>query len=296
MSKTNERIKEQMARYHSADPIVRERATEEIIDDYRRFITHLINKHFSTYMSKYYEDMFSVGVIGLLDALTKYDPEKSMPTTFFATYIVHDIYEFVASFVGNTTPHYASKITKLNKARSEFESEGKDNPTVIDLSMRTGIKPEIVLKCQEIQMAAQTQSYDCEEFVFSNMTTDSHLQPEEILIRAEGQAVIQKAILDLPDDMREVVMRKLGLENHTPQTNEQISAATGIKTRQVRFLYSRALERMRESEVFAFFASQYRTAPRVAKESVALIPEDTAARMITALLEYDENYDDVENA
>jgi len=62
----------------------------------------------------------------------------------------------------------------------------------------------------------------------------------------------------LPDDMREVVQRKLGMGGHSPQTNEQISAATGIKTRQVRALYSKALEQLRESEVYDFFVSHFR--------------------------------------
>ena len=293
MNKKNERIKEQIARYHSKDPVVRDKATEEIIDDYRKFVTHIINKHFSTYIAKHFDDMFSVGVIGILEALPKYDPDKSMPTTFFGTYIVHEIYGYVAKCVSNTTPHYASRIIKINRAREQFEREGNENPSVIDLSMRTGIIPEVILKCLEIITSAQTQSYECEEFVFSNMIADSKLQPEEVFFKAEGQAIVKAAIADLPDDMHEVVQRKLGMGGHLPQTNEQISADTGIKTRQVRALYSKALEQLRESEVYDFFVSQYRTAPRVAKEAVSLVPEDTAERMIAALLEVDE-HDEVE--
>jgi len=294
MSKAKERIKEQMARYHSDDRVIKDKATAEIIDDYRKFISHLINKHFATYITKHFEDMFSVGVIGLLEALPRYNPDKSMPTTFFARYIIHEIYGYVAKYVGNTTPHYASRITKLNKARAEFESEGNENPSIIDLSMKTGIIPEVVLKCQEIQLSAQTQSYEHEEVVFRNMASDPQQQPEEVFFRSEGQAIIEKSISNLPDNMREVLVRKLGLGDHSPQSNEQISVATGIKTRQVRSLYSKALARLRESDIHDFFSSQYRTAPRVAKEPVALVPEDTAGRMITALIEFDDSDDEIE--
>lgn len=79
-----ERIKEQLARYHSDDPAVSAKAVEEILDDYKKFITHIINKHFYSYKNQWYEDMFSVGVIGLIESLSKYDPDKSMPTTHFA--------------------------------------------------------------------------------------------------------------------------------------------------------------------------------------------------------------------
>lgn len=80
---SKERIKEQLARYHSDDPAVKSKALEEILDDYKKFITHIINKHFYSYKNQWYEDMFSVGVIGLIESLPKYDPDKSMPTTHF---------------------------------------------------------------------------------------------------------------------------------------------------------------------------------------------------------------------
>ena len=281
-----------MARYHSADPKVKEKATEEILNDYRRFITHLITKHFSSYMNRHFDDLFSSGLIGLMEALTKYDPEKSMPTTFFATYIVHEIYNYVATFVNQTTPYYALRITKLNKAKAELEHEGNDNPSVIDLAMKTGLKPEIVMKTMAIQSASQTQSFDSEEFIFNEMSADAQLQPEAVVIRNEGQAILHKAVRDLPDDMREVLVRKLGMGNQKAQTNEQISKETGISTNNVRYLYSKALEQLREGEVFDFFVSQYRAKPRFAKDMVALVPEDSAERMITTLLEFDGGFDD----
>jgi RNA polymerase sigma factor for flagellar operon FliA len=284
----NERIKEQMARYHSDDPAVRDRATEEIIHDYGGFITHLIQRHFSGYISKYFEDMFSVGNIGLLEALKRYNPDKSMPTTFFASYIVHSIYEFVSEFIGQTSRHYAAKIVKINKAKAELKAEGIDNPTIIDLAMKTGLKPDIVMKSLNIQNSTQMLSFDDEEFVFSNMTDDPNLQPEALYIKKEGQQIIKNAIEALPDKMREVLMRKRGLCGYKEQTNEQISKAVGVPPGGVRHLYNKALDQLRESEIFDFFSSQYRSAPRFVKEEVALVPEESAGRMIEALLEYDD--------
>ena len=287
MRKTNERIREQMARYHSSEPRVKEKATEEIVDDYRKFITHIISKHFSSYIQRYYEDMFSAGLIGLLQALPRYQPEKSMPTTFFASYIIHEIFNFVATFIGQTSPHYASKISKVSKAKAEFEREGNEKPSCIDLAMRTGMKPEIVLKALEIQNSAFTKSFS-DETLSKSLAAAPELQPESVLIEKEGQAAIKKAIDNLPGDAREVVWRKLGMGKHTAQTNEQISKAIGIPANSVRYLYSKALELLRESEIYDFYASRFGASLTLINEPVALIPEDSAERMITALLEYDD--------
>jgi len=292
MPKVNEHIRDQIERYHSDDPEVRMRALEEILDDYKKFISHLINKHFASYKSKWYEDMYSVGVIGLMEAISKYDPDKSMPTTFFASFIIHEIYQFVATYVGQTTPHYAAKLNKINKARAELESEGIENPTIIDLAMRTGFKPEIVIKTLSIQTAAQTLSYDSEEYFYSGLA-NPQLEPDAILLQNEGLRVIRNAVSGLPPDLREVVTRKCGLNDRTPQTNEEIARETGIPVNHVRHLYSKALECLRHGEIYDFFANLYRPEKRYPKERVSLVPSDTAERMITALLEYDKSEEEI---
>jgi len=292
MPKADEYIRDQIARYHSDDPDVRMKALEEILEDYKKFISHIINKHFASYKSKWYDDMYSVGVIGLMEGISKFDPDKSMPTTFFATYILHEIFDFIAEFVGHTTPYYARALNKLTKARAELESAGIDNPTAIDLSMKTGFKPEVVIKTLAIQTASQTLSYDSEEYFYSGRA-DPQMEPDEILIQNEGRRIIWDAVNALEPDLYDVVTRKCGLNGRKPQTNEEIARETGIAVNHVRHLYSKALDRLRGGEIYDFFAGLYRSEKRYAKERVSLVPIDTAERMISALLEFEGNDEEV---
>ena len=280
-----ERIKEQLARYHSDDPTVSAKAVEEILDDYKKFITHIINKHFYSYKNQWYEDMFSVGVIGLIESLSKYDPDKSMPTTHFARYIIHEIYEFLATFVNKTTTHYAAKLTAINRAIHDLEAEGIENPTVIDISMKTGIKPEIILKALSIQTATQSASFESEEFLNSKMT-DFQKTPDEVVEMNEGISIMFQAIDNLPKNMKGVVLRRNGLGGYEVQSNDVISRDTGIPTNQIRRIYAKALALLRESDMKYFFADNYARSATL-KEPVPLVPEDTATRMITAIVAVD---------
>lgn len=287
---SRERIKDQMSRYHSDDPVVRAKALEEILEDHKKFITYVINKYFSSYKNQWFDDLYSCGVIGLLESLQKYDPDKGMPTTHFNSYILHEMYDFVATFINKTTAHYASKLSTINKAIAELESEGCENPDVIDISMRTGIKPEIVLKALSIQTATQNKSLESEEFI-SNLMSDSQMQPDEIAERNEGMEIMYRAIEGLPYKMREVVLRRNGLGGYEPQSNEVISRETGIPTGQIRRIYAKAIKRLRESEMKDFFASG--TSILSKKEEISLVPERTASTMIAAIVEVDVNEDDI---
>lgn len=288
--KSRDRIKEQMLRYHSDDPVVKMKAVEEILEDHKKFITHIINKHFHSYKNQWYEDLYSCGVIGLIESLSKYDPDKSMPTTHFGRYIIHEIYDFIAKFVNQTTTHYASKLAVINKTIVELERDGVENPTVIGVSMRSGIKPEIILKALSIQTSAQNKSLESEEFISSQLT-DTQLSPDEIVERRETLEALYCAIYNLPPNMREVVLRRNGLGGYETQSNEVINRETGIPTNQIRRIYAKALKQLRESDMQHFFQDSGET---LRSEQVSIVPEKNAKGIITAIIELEINKDDEE--
>ena len=286
---SRERIREQMVRFHSEDPAIRTQALEEILEDHKKFITHIINKHFSSYKNQWFEDLYSCGVIGIIESLPKYDPDKSMPTTHFTRYMIHEMYDFIAKFIQQTTTHYAAKLAIINRAIAEFEREGIENPTIIDIAMKTGIKPEIVMKDMAIQTAAQNKSLESEEYI-SNLMSDSREQPDEIAERNEGVEILYRAIHNLPYRMREVVLRRNGLCGYEVQSNEVISRETGIPPNQIRRIYAKALKMLRESEIKDFYPGGQALAR---KEEISLVPEQTAETMIAAIVEIDVDEDDI---
>lgn len=158
--------------------------------------------------------------------------------------------------------------------------------------MRTGIKPEIVLKALSIQTAAQCASFESEEFLNAKMI-DFQKTPDEVVEMNEGMAIMFQAIDKLPKNMKEVVLRRNGLGGYEVQSNDVISRDTGIPTNQIRRIYAKALALLRESDMKYFFADNA-IGSAALKEPVPLVPEDTAARMITAIVTVDINNGDME--
>ena len=151
--------------------------------------------------------------------------------------------------------------------------------------MKTGIKPEIILKALSIQTATQSASFESEEFLNSKMT-DFQKTPDEVVETNEGISIMLQAIDNLPKNMKEVVLRRNGLGGYEVQSNDVISRDTGIPTNQIRRIYAKALALLRESDMKYFFEDNYARASAL-KEPVPLVPENTAARIITTIVAID---------
>lgn len=85
---------------------------------------------------------------------------------------------------------------------------------------------------------------------------------------------------------RSVGLRRNGLGGYEVQSNDVISRDTGIPTNQIRRIYAKALALLRESDMKYFFEDNYAKASAL-KEPVPLVPEDTAARIITTIVAID---------
>ena len=62
--------------------------------DLEFFIMNIITRKFSTYVGNdrsFYEDLMQAGRMGIIMALPKYDPDRSMPTTYFFNAIRHEM-------------------------------------------------------------------------------------------------------------------------------------------------------------------------------------------------------------
>ena len=116
---------------------------EEIINTTSNLIYHIINKYFKGYEK---EDLYQVGVIGVIKAYNNYKEDKS---TKFSTYAYKYIYGEIYSYINNNKTLKLSKeintlYNKINKAKDILSQKLMKEPNTYELSLFLEIEESII--------------------------------------------------------------------------------------------------------------------------------------------------------
>lgn len=116
---------------------------EEIINTTSNLIYYIINKYFKGYEK---EDLYQVGVIGVIKAYNNYKEDKS---TKFSTYAYKYIYGEIYSYINNNKTLKLSKeintlYNKINKAKDILSQKLMKEPNTYELSLFLEIEESII--------------------------------------------------------------------------------------------------------------------------------------------------------
>ena len=205
------------------------------------------------------EDLFQDGVIGLMKAVDRFDPDEGVRFSTYATYWVRaEIQTAIGSGAGPVRvprSHEATKVaTWFHRVKARVESDialGLCGPPLDgverETARRMGIPPDQISSLLGLStakgIAIRSQLGEIEEgdegvLLYSNIT------PEAALGEKEYQSVIVQAIRDvcatLPERDREVIERRYLQED--PETFQVIADDFGLTRERVRQIEARALK------------------------------------------------------
>lgn len=202
-------------------------AQECILDNYENFVRDIIRKYYPTYANDNYQDMFQCGCIGLLNAMKSYDCKRGAFTTFSISFIRHEINAWINYFSNDSTVHYTKLQNRINEAVRELEGQGIQ-PTAPKISILTELKPETVqreLKFMErIKFLHLDDPSESETQELSVGYTES---PEHVLINKEKNEALLSALKGLPEEIREVLVRRFDLEQTIDTIAKRTSESLG---------------------------------------------------------------------
>lgn len=117
---------------------------EEIINTTSNLIYHIINKYFKGYEK---EDLYQVGVIGVIKAYNNYKGDKS---TKFSTYAYKYIYGEIYSYINSNKTLKLSKeintlYNKINKAKDILSQKLMKEPSTYELSLFLEIEESLII-------------------------------------------------------------------------------------------------------------------------------------------------------
>ena len=232
-----------LRRYHERGDL---EARERLIEQYLPLVRSLARRY--SYRGEQLEDLVQVGCIGLIKAIDRFDVDRGVELTTYAT----------PNTIGEIKRHFRDKgwsirvprgLQELNVRLShlieDLTVQLERSPTIPELAKAAGVEEEEVLEALESGQAYATLSLSAP----ASGDDNSDLDPLESLGQieheyevSEDRAVLAPGLKILDDRERRI----LQLRFYEGLTQSQIAQQVGISQMHVSRLIRRALEKIRE--------------------------------------------------
>jgi len=243
VSATPERTdRELLRRYHHDGDV---QARERLIEQYLPLVRSLARRY--SYRGEQLEDLVQVGCIGLIKAIDRFDVDRGVELTTYAT----------PNIIGEIKRHFRDKgwsirvprglqelNVKLSKLIEELTVQLERSPTIPELAKAASVEEEEVLEALETGQAYSTLSLSAPSSGDDNEDLDpleslGELEPEYEV--SEDRAVLAPGLRVLNERERKI----LHLRFYDGLTQSQIAQQVGISQMHVSRLIRRSLEKMR---------------------------------------------------
>lgn len=198
-----------------------------------------------------FEDLVSYGIIGLIDAIEKFDPSKGIKFETYATLRIKGAIIDELRKISWIPKSAVTKLSLLNQAREELEFCLHREPTDKELADKLNISEEelktiesyvnyvSLVSLEEIFFKSDEEDMQVKDFVED--TNSPH--PETIVENEERIKILQKAISMLSEKDKLI----LNLYYYEKLTLKEIGKILEISESRVSQLHSRAIIRLREN-------------------------------------------------
>jgi RNA polymerase sigma factor (sigma-70 family) len=195
-------------------------------------------------------DLVHEGVLGLIRAVEKYDPELGFR---FSTYATHWIHQRITRGIADRSRlirlpvHIAQNLSLLRRKRRRLAEESGRQPSPNDLAQDMGLSLShvLLLLTLERDVTSFDQWEHSEErsgvtLLPDPSTPDPYVQAE----RADEQMRLLRAVNQLDSRMKEIIIRRYGLADMPEETLEQVGQRFGITRERIRQIEKAAIERL----------------------------------------------------
>jgi RNA polymerase sigma-B factor len=236
--------KELLRRYHVEGDLA---AREQLIEQYLSLVRSLARRY--AYRGEQLEDLIQIGSIGLIKAIDRFDINRGVELTTYAT----------PNIIGEIKRHFRDKgwsvrvprglqelNVKLSRLVEELTVQLGRSPTIPELAKASGAEEELVLEALESGRAYSSVSLSTG---LGSGDDDDELDPLETLGTEEPGYQISEEWAVLEPGLRVLDERErmiLHLRFFDGLTQSQIAQQVGISQMHVSRLIRRALEKIRE--------------------------------------------------
>jgi RNA polymerase sigma-B factor len=232
-----------LRRYHEDGDLA---AREQLIEQYMSLVRSLARRY--SYRGEQLDDLVQIGAIGLIKAIDRFDLDRGVELTTYAT----------PNIIGEIKRHFRDKgwsvrvprglqelNVQLSKLIEELTVQLGRSPTISELAKAAGTEEELVVEALESGRAYSSVSLS----TGAGQDDEGELDPLESLGAEEPQYEVSEDRAVLAPGFRVLDERErkiLHLRFFKGLTQSQIAQQVGISQMHVSRLIRRALEKIRE--------------------------------------------------
>jgi RNA polymerase sigma-B factor len=221
------------------------RLRNELIEAHRSLASHLARRFANR--GEPFDDLLQVAYLGMLKAVERFDPDRGLEFSTFATATVEG--ELKRHFRDRTwsirVPRRPQELhLRLGAAINDLSQRLKRPPRVSELASELGVGDDDILEAMEVGGAYRSASLDARPSDGGeSMTLESRLGATDTgFDLAEHRVVLERLLEDLPDRERTIVR----LRFFEDMTQTEIANEVGISQMHVSRLLARTLVQLRE--------------------------------------------------
>ncbi len=238
-----ERTRELFRRYKEEDDL---EARDQLIVSHLNLVRFLASKFKNR--GEPLEDLVQVGTIGLIKAIDRFDPDRGLEFTTYAT----------PTIMGEIKRHFRDKgwsvrvprrlqelSAKVNQANDELTKELQRSPSVAEIADYLGVSVDEVLEAMESSSAYSSVplegggSSDDED---APSVIDHYASIDNDLVASDDRMVLEEAIKDFSPREQDVIRMRFV----DGMTQVEIAEKLGVSQVQVSRLLRRTLKRIQE--------------------------------------------------
>jgi RNA polymerase primary sigma factor len=223
---------------------------ETLVHSNLSFVVKIASEYANLGLS--FEDLLNEGNVGLLEAARRYDSGKG---TKFITYAIWWIRKSILKALAEQStlvrlPSYQiKKYRRINGAEVALTQSLGRRPERSEISERLGERRESVdqvLRNRVRELSIDERVGRDQAAAVGDYLIDAKLEsPEENLIRTESSRLLQRAILVLNRQEREVLVGRFGLGGENGMTLREIGDAMSLSRERVRQIENQAKRKLR---------------------------------------------------